>query len=1242
MNRNARSIAADRKPQASRCGSALLLVLACIVLVTGVIVAFVVSMREQVVTSKSSADADGVRRLGETAVNIAIAQVQDATKLSGSSGWSWASQPGMIRLFDTSGAGAGFYKLYSWDNMVGSGAFNPFAAQETIPSSGTGAWSSNPALYTDLNAPVLSGGRQYYPILDPATIDANSAEGALSGTLAVDQFTLSATTPLATGTAPNAAPMPVKWLYLLADGTVQVPTSGSGSMAVVAAATAANPIVGRIAFWTDDETCKININTASVGMASPATTSPTNASPWTAASYNTFWDVPRFCTQLETAFAMAPPAVREYQRYPGHPATVALNAVFPVSTLTDIASLFGVTPRYASGGSVGGTQTVRDPIVGINISNLNKRLYATSNEILFDPNRAANANLTPDLVARSDFFITTSGRSPELNLFGLPRISIWPENNSTSLQTVSDQLLAFCSTVGGHPFYFTRADPLSKTNDINLPRNLQLLNYLDALTNLPIPGFGGNFNSKLGADKRQVLTEIFDYIRNTNLNDSTSGTTYRFAPTVNATTISQVSPSFHTSWGTQGFGGHVAMPNEVLLQFVGLGSGKSSVSGAAAVPVNPTQIGSRIGMNTGVDPSGNTPPDDQMAVQAYLLVNFLIPGQSFAEHVPRFWLEISGLDQFGITMANGSIQPLGFPADGAKIVNVNWPGTPGVTGWVGQLDFRCLTSFNTIILDRPAANTANQTSFPFYSNILAVPTAAPMNFQGGTITLKIYALTAANGQGDLIQTVEVPFPSAQFPVPKLATCRNIGIPGSQPAAITGDRWDYWNLDMPSVLIDPANDTVRSVLLAAGDTRLLARSYIPASDGLYQPHPSYMQNNVLQAYSTRAPVMDSETAGGTWNFQNATYGRLVSNGSFNPDISLGMAPFTTGSAPGIGGDWDNGIAEYPDGPYINQPDEGTLIDVTNYAAASTVPYFNGPSYQALGSAYFSPNRMVSSPGTFGSLPTGVLRKIPWQTLLFRPVPPGYAGATSPKDYLLMDLFWMPIVEPYAISDPFSSAGKVNLNQQMVPFTYINRMTGLRAALASEMVAAMPLSMASTYKIQDIGNGANLPNFNSRLPINLSATDGTLRQINERFAAGDIFRSPSEICDIYLVPAGYSWSSDSAAQAAWYGNNFALVGDNTREKPYANLYGKLTTKSNSYTVHYQVQLLRKSTARNASDPTTFDSSKGDQIAAEERGSSTFERYIDPADARLTSGDPATNSSSLEGFYRVRIVNSKTFNP
>ena len=68
----------------------------------------------------------------------------------------------------------------------------------------------------------------------------------------------------------GAVTMPVAWLYQLQDGTLGPASSG----------TAANPIVARIAFWADDDTCKININTAGCGIALEYAATSTRPMTW--------------------------------------------------------------------------------------------------------------------------------------------------------------------------------------------------------------------------------------------------------------------------------------------------------------------------------------------------------------------------------------------------------------------------------------------------------------------------------------------------------------------------------------------------------------------------------------------------------------------------------------------------------------------------------------------------------------------------------------------------------------------------------------------------------------------------------------------------------------------------------------------------------------------------------------------------------------------------------------------------
>jgi hypothetical protein len=101
---------------------------------------------------------------------------------------------------------------------------------------------------------------------------------------------------------------------------------------------------------------------------------------------------------------------------------------------------------------------------------------------------------------------------------------------------------------------------------------------------------------------------------------------------------------------------------------------------------------------------------------------------------------------------------------------------------------------------------------------------------------------------------------------------------------------------------------------------------------------------------------------------------------------------------------------------------------------------------------------------------------------------------------------------------------------------------------------------------------------------------------------------------------------------------MTGDNLRELPYNNIYPRLTTKSNTYTVHYRVQMLKKLPG---GDQSTWDESK-DKVASELRGSTLIERFLDP---NATYPDYATafsTSASLETLYRFRVLQRSQFTP
>jgi uncharacterized protein (TIGR02600 family) len=437
------------------------------------------------------------------------------------------------------------------------------------------------------------------------------------------------------------------------------------------------------------------------------------------------------------------------------------------------------------------------------------------------------------------------------------------------------------------------------------------------------------------------------------------------------------------------------------------------------------------------------------------------------------------------------------------------------------------------------------------------------------------------------------------------------------------------------LIPTASSSVR------GDFRLLAKETIDAT--IFKPHPSVAANTrmAFTSFSDIGTLMQAAVPGGS----------LVANATYNPGqatspVKMASVPVAvpglngvtagTGTAPG---DWDNGFSVVMDGPYINKADEGNILGI--YSTPPSSPYFDASIWNVEGvnGAMFSPNRMIPSAGMLGSLPTGVVSGQPWQTLLFRPAQAAHKGMSAPRDHLLLDLFWMPVAEPYAISEPFSTAGKVNLNYQIQPFTYITRNTALRSVLASERVARVRRSDANVYKTRP-ATGSGLTS-DARRAINLDETGGTLRQFRERFQNGGIFLSPTEICDVFLVPEGETWTSDSAALSEWYGDNFALVGDNTRERPYANLLGRLTTKSNTFTVHYTVQALKKVPG---SQPGTWTEGK-DKVLGTLRGSTMIERYLDPEDPALPDYPTdlsKIDSDPLDGHYRWRIIQNRTFAP
>jgi hypothetical protein len=179
------------------------------------------------------------------------------------------------------------------------------------------------------------------------------------------------------------------------------------------------------------------------------------------------------------------------------------------------------------------------------------------------------------------------------------------------------------------------------------------------------------------------------------------------------------------------------------------------------------------------------------------------------------------------------------------------------------------------------------------------------------------------------------------------------------------------------------------------------------------------------------------------------------------------------------------------------------------------------------------------------------------------------------------------------------------------------------------------------------------------------DNTLKQITDRMDKNKPFISTSEICDIPLIPkdlptdsngvsipahvsAGFSPTTslsqfDSLLSSFW--SQHLLTGDNSLERPYTHIYPRLTTRSNTYTVHVRVQTLPQSTRNN----TFILKAAQNQPTGEFRGSFVIERYLDANSAGFVDStgkavpNPGADTTGLAlGPYRFRVVSSRQFTP
>ena len=1272
-------------------GIALVIVLGFIVLLTFLLVAFMSSVGTERTAADLYSNGVSVKHLSEVATNLVTSQIVDATKTwevtptlnpatgledpgPGNQRLTWASQPGAIHTFNDKPYSASnrrhrTFRLYSSDKLVVPGTESLL---DKIPTD----WPQMRALYADLNAPVLvsanpddpqdpiaKGGRHYYanyPIVDPLALgrvegfEMDPAPGFRgSGSGATIPASWDPTSPAPAGKTSNPVPMPVRWIYLLRDGRLTVPPSAKDNGTIADWSTApagvvkpskTNPIVGRIAFWTDDETSKLNINTASEGICWER--------PWQGSGAS---DTP----YSENSMVNRVPMKGEYQRYPGHPATVCLSTVLgglsPAMRIpwfkqtwssSDYDSLlkpyYNLVPRVGDGGTRGGT--VDSSIPGSTPPKVTldgDRLYATVDELLYAPdpqngkrrlNSAVVTNFALDRrhLEQSRFFLTAHARAAEVNMFNLPRICLWPLQAETNYRTAREQLIALCTTVGGKPFHLQRQSVYTKSVqswlasggtvpssqspglDWKVTRNQDIFRYLQNMTDTPVPAWGQVFKDKWKPIEKPSRTrsQIRDDVALSMLDMIRMGVnTYNLDP--------DQSPIYHYTAARE--------PN-----YIHSGAGQ-------VVPLEPPGITSRgFGRFPTVTEAafvfyrtvkpGGSPTKGPFYMRLMVILEPFTPAVGSWGYNPLVRYEIEGLDQIKVKDKSGALRSGLFQKKLQNYVTsrVSSLGIAAFTGTVDSFQYfgDATNDKQKQVLENTLGAYDPEKNYPFVSDYIEIDPNARIQFDGtAPLTLRIYSgySKATPDPSDLVQTIRIKFPRAlTLPATRVPSdtsmlnmntrLANVAANVIQAVGTGGDGYDV----VRSLEADwrPGGEV-------HGDLRVLASAReVPDTWFAFWPddHPATEDDQIVHSLRNEGPLLPGGNNANPSLLPTINWAGQTQRGTNGAFIDNGRT---------ILGDWDNGprnaILDLPAGCYINKPDDfyGSTDDIRKNTA--------------------TPNRQIAAANSFG----GLLAGQPFRTLLLSPHP--VAGKLHPSnpenpanypnkqvpDHLVFDLFTMPVVEPYAISEPLSTAGRINLNYRIAPFSYLRRKTGLYGIFKSTQLGIISVNRSGVPGTSGTGQ--------LRAPVDPKETLNCIDQWLDNPDHSGVFRSASEIAEVHMVPQGQTAAS---IESYWNSEALSPSGDDVREYPYGNVYARLTTKSNTYTVHLRVQTLRQVSQR--SDYAIWDESK-DQLAGEYRGSTIIERYVDTSDPDLAKKDFATDfKQSLDRHYKFRVVGTRRFAP
>ena len=266
---------------------------------------------------------------------------------------------------------------------------------------------------------------------------------------------------------PTAPEMSVDWRYVLADGRVVATAPASG-------------VIGRFAYWVDTENSRVNINTAGFGM----TEFDSDLEPWVAdlrkndtgngeivslASYQQeVWEknpwatdaitldpsgIPIFSTLDRTAAQS-----RTLQNLTGHPSSVDLSYLDNVTEQESFNTF-----RYA--GSFFLRVDAKNASLSKDLAGGNPAFHISQNPDMsirfFDTPEDWKLIVGEEAFERNKAYITTRGRAPEINPWGLPKLalSLAPQQGNP-LNVLTEDFQR------NYPVTLLRGDEDSRTSEI--------------------------------------------------------------------------------------------------------------------------------------------------------------------------------------------------------------------------------------------------------------------------------------------------------------------------------------------------------------------------------------------------------------------------------------------------------------------------------------------------------------------------------------------------------------------------------------------------------------------------------------------------------------------------------------------------------------------------------------------------------------------------------------------------------